>query len=61
MFFVKLQTVIIFALIIETGKILYQLGIKLNFFCNVVFVVKKLCMLLVKLQTVITFVLVIER
>jgi len=58
--FVKLQTVIIFAPIIEIGKILYQFGIKLIFFRNAVFVVKKLCMLLVKLQTAITFVLVIE-
>jgi len=32
MFFVKLQTVIIFAIIIETGQILYKFGIKLNFF-----------------------------
>ena len=60
MLFVNLQTVIIFAVIIETGQILYQFGIKLNFFQNAVFVVKKLCILLVKLQTAITFVVLIE-
>jgi len=63
---VKIQLAITFALIIETGQILYRFWIEFNFLCNayygsaVVFVVQNFYMFLVKLQMAITFDLVIE-